>query len=112
MKKVNLLNTILLCGICLFGCGNQIEEVTIENLCEEINCTINEHIEEDGKVAWSYIKLNEPILTDKALNQLEQKISEYLYDKDKDYAILVEDCTGKPLMDVGYVEEDGEVYFH
>lgn len=112
MRKFNFLGAILLSGVCLFGCGNQVEEeVTIENLCEEINCTINEHIEEDKKAVFTIIQLEKELVNQKELNILKHEITDYLYELDEDYMISIIDHNGYSIGDILYSKETGEITY-
>lgn len=112
MRKFNFLGAILLSGVCLFGCGNQVEEeVTIENLCEELNCTINEHIEEDKKAVFTIIQLEKELVNQKELNILKHEITDYLYELDKDYMISIIDYNGYSIGDILYSKETGEITY-
>ena len=110
MKKNNLLGVILLSGVCLFGCGNQTEEI-IGDLCGEINCTINEHIEEDGKAIFTIIQLEKELVEQKELNVLKHEITDYLYELDEDYMISIIDYNGYSIGDILYSKETGEITY-
>lgn len=111
MKKNNLLGVILLSGVCLFGCGNQAEEITVNELCEEINCTINEHIEEDGKAVFTIIQLEKELVDQKEINILKHKITDYLYELDEDCMISIIDYNGDSLGDILFSKETGEITY-
>lgn len=111
MKKNNLLGVILLSGVCLFGCGNQAEEITVNDLCEEINCTINEYIEEDGRAVFTIIQLEKELVDQKEINNLKHEITNYLYELDKDCMISILDYNGDSLGDILYSKETGEITY-
>ncbi|MBQ4060438.1 MAG: hypothetical protein IJD46_00275 [Bacilli bacterium] len=101
----------MLSGVCLFGCDNQAEEITINDLREEINCTINEHIEEEGKAVFTIIQLEKELVGRKEVNSLKHEITDYLYELDEDCMISIIDYNGDSLGDILYSKETGEITY-